>query len=298
MTKKLIDSDSDISIQTYMALLLLPMILLNWVRNLKLLAPFSMIANVFMGIGLGIIFYYIFRDLPSMHRDGITIGFTSWKQLPLYFGTAVYAFEGIGVVLPLENAMKTPKDFVRWDGVLNKSMIMVALLYITVGFFGYVKYGDAIQGSITLNLPNGALLAESVRLMMALSIFLSYALQFYVPIDIMWPSLKARISTEKMQVFGEYAFRTAFVLLTFTLAELIPDLKNFISLVGAVASSTLALTFPAIINILVNYGGSGYGPYQWMLWKDVFIMLVGFIGSIAGTYASVEQIMTGGGESA
>lgn len=86
-------------LQTYMALLLLPMILLNYVRNLKLLAPFSMIANIFMAVGLGIIFYYIFRDpLPPIHRPDFSSGFASWRQLPLYFGTAIYAFEGIGMV--------------------------------------------------------------------------------------------------------------------------------------------------------------------------------------------------------
>lgn len=55
-------------------------------------------------------------------------------------------------------------------------------------------------------------LAESVRLMMALSIFLSYALQFYVPMDIMWPAIKSRIPTERMQLISEYAFRTLLVI--------------------------------------------------------------------------------------
>jgi len=168
----------------------------------------------------------------------------------------------------------------------------VGALYIAVGFFGYLKYGDKILGSITLNLPAGEVLAESVRLMMALSIFLSYALQFYVPIDIIWPSLKARIPTERMQLIGEYVFRTVLVIITFALAELIPDLKLFISLVGAVSSSTLALIFPPMINILVNYAG-GYGNYRWSLWKDLALMLFGFTGFLAGTYVSVEKIITG-----
>lgn len=80
--------------------------------------------------------------------------FSSWAQLPLYFGTAIYAFEGIGVVLPLENNMKNPQDFGGCWGVLNMGMIFVATLYIAVGFFGYLKYGDlAVQGSVTLLLP-------------------------------------------------------------------------------------------------------------------------------------------------
>ncbi len=74
-------------------------------------------------------------------------------QLPLYFGTAIYAFEGIGVVLPLENKMREPKALRGWDGVLNTAMVLVSCLYIAVGFFGYLKYGEGVEASITLNLP-------------------------------------------------------------------------------------------------------------------------------------------------
>ena len=61
--------------------------------------------------------------------------------------------QGIGVVLPLENQMRTPHEMRGWNGVLNTSMILVSCLYIAVGFFGYLKYGDQVAGSITLNLP-------------------------------------------------------------------------------------------------------------------------------------------------
>lgn len=56
-------------------------------------------------------------------------------------------------MLPLENEMKTPKAFGGTCGVLNQAMIVIVFLYVGMGLFGYLNYGDLIQGSITLNLP-------------------------------------------------------------------------------------------------------------------------------------------------
>lgn len=93
------------------------------------------------------------QDLP---KTDTVKKFASWEQLPLYFGTAIYAFEGIGVVLPLENNMKTPQDFSGLTGVLNTGMVIVASLYTAVGFFGYLKYGENVEATITLNLDGNA----------------------------------------------------------------------------------------------------------------------------------------------
>lgn len=49
--------------------------------------------------------------------------------------------------------MQTPQNFIGCPGVLNIGMFVVVILYTAVGFFGYLKYGDATKGSITLNLP-------------------------------------------------------------------------------------------------------------------------------------------------
>nr|CAD7204838.1 unnamed protein product [Timema douglasi] len=143
----------NLSVHTYLMMMLVPMIMLNWVKNLKYLTPVSLFAAILTVIGLGITFFYMLQGLP---KTSTVHAFASWKQLPLYFGTAIYAFEGIGVILPLENNMKNPQDFGGCTGVLNTGMVIVAALYTAVGFFGYLKYGDAVKvGSITLNLPSG-----------------------------------------------------------------------------------------------------------------------------------------------
>lgn len=94
------------------------------------------------------------KDLP--HTNSVR-AFATWRTLPLYCGTVIYAFEGIGGVLPLENNMKTPQDFNALMGVLNTAMIIVTIMYTAVGFFGYLKYGDNVQAEITLNLDSNAM---------------------------------------------------------------------------------------------------------------------------------------------
>lgn len=46
--------------------------------------------------------------------------------------------------------MRTPKSF---PFIINLGMSMVTVLYLSVGVIGYLKFGSAICGSITLNLP-------------------------------------------------------------------------------------------------------------------------------------------------
>ncbi len=72
--------------------ILIPFVLL---RNLRILAPFSALANILTIVGLVITLLHCFQGLqPASSLPA----FNSWRTLPLYFGIAIYAFEGIGVV--------------------------------------------------------------------------------------------------------------------------------------------------------------------------------------------------------
>ena len=84
-----------ISLYVYMVGIIIPWVLLCWIRDLKILTPFSMMANVLIIVGMVITFIYLLHDLPPISERK---AFASWSQLPLYFGTTIYAFEGIGVV--------------------------------------------------------------------------------------------------------------------------------------------------------------------------------------------------------
>lgn len=55
--------------------------------------------------------------------------------------------------MPLKNKAADEWDFSRRRGLLSLGMTIVIALYIAIGFLGYLKYGDHVLGSITLNLP-------------------------------------------------------------------------------------------------------------------------------------------------
>lgn len=142
-----------VDLRVLIACLLVPLILLSWVPNLKYLAPVSMIANFFMAIGLGITAYYLVMDMPPnalSERDWFA---KDMYTVPAFFSITIFAIEAIGVVMPLENQMATPQNFMGICGVLNRGMGGVTLVYILLGFLGYAAYGDKTEQSITLNLP-------------------------------------------------------------------------------------------------------------------------------------------------
>lgn len=49
--------------------------------------------------------------------------------------------------------MKEPMKFGSPFGVLNVSMLPTSVLYLFLGLFGYLEYGENTAGTITLNIP-------------------------------------------------------------------------------------------------------------------------------------------------
>lgn len=74
------------------------------------------------------------------------------------------------------------------------------------------------------------------------------------------------------------------------MAIAIPKLEAIISLIGAFGSSSLALIFPPILEIL-SFGLSGMGQYYWKLWKNIVIIAFGMFSLVSGTYASFLELM-------
>lgn len=93
-------------------------------------------------------------------------------------------------------------------------MVIVTTLFLVIGFFGYLKYGESIQPSISLNLPSEEKLAQAVKILLAIGVLLGFALQFFIAIQIMWPSLVERFQWKTHLLLRELVFRVLMVFVT------------------------------------------------------------------------------------
>jgi len=171
--------------ETTVFIAILPIaLLLSYIRTLKRLAIASAFANLLQAVGIFIILEYLITDIKNVdmrERDN----FRPLSEVALGFGSAMFAFEGISVVLPIYTRMKHSDRMSGWFGVINFSYVILLVLYFAMGFFGYLRFGREARDSITLNLPPEPLY-DAVRALFAISVFLTYPLQFYVPNEIIW----------------------------------------------------------------------------------------------------------------
>lgn len=286
--------------------LFLPISILCTIRKIENLAPFSAIANAATAVSISIMFSYLLGSLPSPE---IYPKFAGFDMLPAYFGTIVFAFEGIGVVLPLENSMKKPETF---PGILNVGMCSVISLYLVIGLVGYLRFGEQVADALTLNLPNQPLY-QSVKILYwrgfklkkfkkfekilkmvikpshSFVIFISYAVQLYVPVQILNPTMakKCRRICNATPVQSEYILRFLLIILTCLLAALVPDLGDIISLIGSLAGSMLALIIPPILDFKVNKEKQNLGRTC----LNLLIMIIGIVGFFTGTILSIHNIV-------
>lgn len=69
-----------------------------------------------------------------------------------------------------------------------------------------------------------------------------------------------------------------------------PHLNLFISLVGAVCATSLAVLYPPIIEIIMAYS-TPEGPTLFMVIKNILIIVVALFGFIMGSYESVAALI-------
>ncbi|KAE9547384.1 hypothetical protein FO519_009404 [Halicephalobus sp. NKZ332] len=297
----------------WLLLMFVPFVLVNCLRTLKVIGVLSGLGNIIMCGCLAIIFQHLIRQ-PHLSISNFP-PVNSLDEMLTASGAILYAYEGLVVVLPLENKLKKPSQMLGVTGVVSTGMSTVTVIYALCGFLGLITYGEKVKGSIALNLPED-LIFSIVRGLLGLVIFTGFAIQQYVVIEVTLPAVKNYFlkllnppeNSRKLQIFSsiiDFGHRVFLVFICMIVGITIPQLENIIPLVGITCGMLLAFVFPAVIEILVflptlieKFKGSSKGK-KWclgtkitiMVIKDLFLTCLGMFGLVAGLQASIKDLV-------
>lgn len=254
--------------------------LLSWCRSLKWLSPFSLLAECCTVAGLVVVNWYAVGLISEQNSSVRTHAFRP-STFPVFFGIATAAYEGIGLVIPIQQSMKEPQ---KYNSVLNISFIFVTTFFIVSGVTSYQGFGDDTKSIVTLNLPD-TMVSVIVIFMLCVAIFFTYPVQMFVLLEIAESVLNVK---PRQQKYKSRIIRTSFVCLTGLVAILIPHFGEVIGLLGSIGCPILAYVLPAIFYAKLYKSGLST-TYQLVLSGVVAIGILGGLTACLDVLVSVDE---------
>ena len=267
-----------IGLAAYIILQALVFIPLSLTRNIAKLSGTALIADAFILLGLVYVYYYASSHVAhyGVSHSMIFFNKTDWS---LFIGTAIFTFEGIGLLIPIQESMRHPEKF---QGSLSGVMVIVTVIFISCGLICYCAFGADVETVVLLNFPQDSPYTLTVQLLYALAILLSTPLQLFPAIRILehwtFPANASGKHNPKVKWLKNY-FRTFIVILAATLAWVgANDLDKFVSLVGSLACIPLIYIHPPLLHYraLLNDSTAMTAGKRLELAVDVALCLFGF----------------------
>jgi proton-coupled amino acid transporter len=210
-------------------------------RDIGKLGFTALIADAFILVGLAYLLYY---DILTLSTKGLAdiIQFNQ-KDWTLFIGTAIFTFEGIGLIIPIQESMKQPNKFPK---VMFAVMIIITTVFVTMGAVSYAAYGSKTETVVLLNLPLDSKLANGVQLLYSVAILLSTPLQIFPAIKITENALFAKSGKYNPYIkWQKNVYRFFFTAVCAAIAWGGADnLDKFVALVGNFACIPLVYIYP------------------------------------------------------
>ncbi|OTB07756.1 hypothetical protein M426DRAFT_317649 [Hypoxylon sp. CI-4A] len=253
-------------------------------RDIGKLGFTALIADAFIVVGLAYLLYY---DILTLSVNGIAdiIQFNQ-NDWTVFIGTAIFAFEGIGLIIPIQESMKSPSKFPK---VMFYVMIIITVLFITMGAVSYAAYGSKTETVVLLNLPQDNRLVNGVQFLYSLAILLSTPLQIFPAVRITENALFTRSGKYNPYIkWQKNMFRFFVVFLCAIIAwGGADDLDKFVALVGNFACIPLVYIYPP----LLHYKGVARTRIRKV--TDIALCVFGFIAMAYTTSLTVISWASG-----
>ncbi|KAF8849108.1 hypothetical protein BDZ45DRAFT_680763 [Acephala macrosclerotiorum] len=273
---------SPISIKTLIAIQVLVLVPLAFIRNISKLGGVALLADLFILLGLGYIYYF---DISSIAKLGVndTVQLFNPRDFTLTIGSAIFTFEGIGLILPIQSSMKQPEKFER---LLYIVMLIITIVFASVGALSYMTFGETTTVEIISNLPQDSKVVNAVQFLYSLAVLAGDPVQLFPAMRIVENSLFGHRSGKRDPTtkWRKNAFRTSIVILCGVVSALgAADLDKFVALIGSFACVPLVYIYPAFLHF------KGVAEHKYVKMGDVLLMSVGLVAMIYTTAVTIAR---------
>lgn len=217
---------------------------LSLYRNIQNIQKMALIADAFILLGLAYLYYFDIWTLVTQH--GVSdIKMFNKNDWTLFIGTAIFTFEGIGLIIPIQESMAKPQKF---PTVLAIVMVVITVVFTSMGALSYAAFGSETKTVVILNMPQDSKFVNGVQFIYSLAILLSTPLQFFPAIEITSNAIFKRSPSGRnnpVMKWKKNVYRFFMVCFCALIAWIgADDLDKFVALVGSFACIPLVYIYP------------------------------------------------------
>ena len=256
------------------------------VRQMKNFANIALVGNVAIFCS---IIYVLWNDIKRASTDTIEPKmFSGISSVVMFYGIAISAFEGIGLVVPVRQAMAHPE---RFSWCLKTCIISLTVIYLIVGGFSAAIFGKHTETIILLNMPSGMVL-QILQIAYMFAILVSVPLQLFPAYEIMeeplFPDPHLGKKSSKSAELQRSLFRIAIVVIVCLAAYMFSNILDlFVSLVGVFICIPISFVYPPMLYL------RACASTKRQKYSSIFLIFFAIISMIVCTFITVGKIMDG-----
>ncbi|KAK1423327.1 hypothetical protein QVD17_18625 [Tagetes erecta] len=256
------------------AAIILPTI---WLNNLSLLSYISASGVLASLIILGSIFWVGAFDGVGFQEKGEII---KLNGMPSAVSLYAFCYCAHPVFPTLYTSMRNQHQFSK---VLLVCFVFCTITYSSMAVVGYLMFGSKVESQITLNLPTDKISSRVAICTTVVNPIAKYALMVTPLVHTIEEKFLSVYNTRKYSLF----IRTTLVISTVVVALALPLFGYLMSLVGAFLSVTASIILPSLCYLKIS---RTYRRVGLELMLIVFIVFIGILVAIVGTYTSLADI--------